>query len=492
VTLRIDTSRALRSHHSQVELVKAIVASPVSTQETHAVEWKTTVHISEKVWRARLAKGVLGFANRDPAVVTQWFEGCAYLVAGAGPGMLVGTAVLDAANVENMLAPYLGKGPAGPEWSSSYVDVDGKSVLILTVEPPRLGSRIWTFKREFTPPGEPPIREGTIFVRHQASTETASSADIDMLTRRAAAAGTRLGGLSLVLPAKAAAVPIDIREETVGAWLDGERDALKLPPEPTRESKMAAVVAGDPDAVISPEARKVLTREQILAAAAAADIASGIGAKFKLPDPRSRDRYQAEVDGYLAKAGKRLPGVLLRSAIRRELGRIELTIRNDTLDNYHAVEVELYIEASGVAAFFDTGDVPGYRLPDRPVAWGKGGRSMFDSLGSIRLPGYALNPPLPNVSIQRGRIDNSGSSRVTLHPVDVRPKRSAELDEFYLVVHPEHAGKTLTATWMATATDASGNMEGTLDIPVLARSPTTAELLSDADDDDGDIDLEDD
>jgi hypothetical protein len=491
VTLRLDTSRALRTHHSQVELVKAIVGAPESTQETQAVEWKSEVNLREKVWRARLAKGILGFANRDPAIVTQWFEGCAYLVIGACPGKLVGTTVLDAAKVEDALAPYIGRGPAGPEWSSSYVDVDGKSVLILTVEPPRMGSGIWTFKKEVTTDGEPPIREGAIFVRHQASTEQASSADINMLTRRAAAAGMRLGGLTLVLAPNSAAVPIDIREETLASWLDTEREELRLPPEPPRESELSKLSVVGVGKVVDPAKRKLLTREEILAAAAA-DIGSGLGAKYMLPDPRSRAKYQAELDSYLTKAGKALPGVLIRSALRREMGRIDLSVRNDTLDNFHAVEVELFIAPPGVLAFFDSGQVSGFRLPTRPVAWGEDRWNPMGGIGAIRLPSYPRSPFVPNISIPRGRIDNSNSSRITLHPVDVRPKRSAELDEFYLLVRPEYAEKTVMAAWTATATDASGSMDGVLEIPVTPRLPTTEELLSDADDDDGDYGDDDD
>ncbi len=479
MTLRIDTTRALRSHHSHVELVEAIVAAPQSTQETQAVEWKSEIDLTDRGWRARLAKGVLGFANRDPEVAARWFEGCAYFVAGASPGEVTGTAVFDSAKVEDMLAPYLGKGPAGPEWSSSYVEVDDKQVLIVTVEPPRWGSRIWTLLKEYTPANsEQPMRAGTIFVRHQASTDTASPADVDMLARRSAATGTRLGGLSLVLNANAAAVPIDIREVTTTAWLDAERDALKLPPEPSKEPAKVINVSLDPTK------RKVLTREDILRTA---DFAG----KFALPDPRTREKYQAELDAYLTKAGTSLPGVLIRSAFRREWGRIDLSVRNDTPDNFHKVEVELYIQTPGVAAFFDSGEVPGYRPPTRPIPFGKAGRSMLDSLAGFRMPNYLTNAVVPNVSMRRGSIDNSSPSRITLPHVDVRPKRLVELDRFYLVVHPDLAGTSITASWTATATDASGDMEGTIDIPVISRVPTTAELLSDASDDDGDFDFDD-
>jgi hypothetical protein len=49
VTLRIDATRALRSHHRHVELVETVVAAPESTQETYAVEWKTEVYLADRV-----------------------------------------------------------------------------------------------------------------------------------------------------------------------------------------------------------------------------------------------------------------------------------------------------------------------------------------------------------------------------------------------------------------------------------------------------------
>ena len=133
-------------------------------------------------------------------------------------------------------------------------------------------------------------------------------------------------------------------------------------------------------------------------------------------------------------------------------------------------------------AYFDSFEVPGYRLPTRPVGFGKlKRRSVLDRyVSGLRLPTSYVPSFLPNVGINRGEIDNGGSSRIRLPHVDVRPKRGAGLDVFYLVVPPDLAGETITAEWTATATDASGDMSGTVDIPVAARVPTFDELMRDA------------
>lgn len=488
MTLRIDTARALRSHSSHVELVRAIVAAPPSTQETQAVEWKSTLDLDDRGWRARVAKGILGFANRDPDVAVRWFEGCAYFVGGASPGEANGTKVFDAAKVESMLMPYLGKEPAGPVWSSDYVEVDGKSVLVVTVEPPRWGSHIWTLRKEYAPTKGEALRVNDIFVRHHASTERATQADIDMLTRRAAATGTRLGGLSIVMKAAASAVPLDLTDSAVEAWVESERQALRLPPEPS--------VGPTPSKGDASAPRRALTREDILAtpndvSARLADVFGRMTLAGMKPDPRTREKYQAELDGYLKKGAKALRTALVGSAFGRNWGRIELLVRNDTPDNYHGVEVELYIDAPVVALFEE--DVPHTTMPKRPIAFGKDIRPMFAdavSLGTLRVPSYLNNPRLP--SIRRAKeIDNSASARIPMPAVDVRPRRTAELDTFYLFARPELAGTTVTAVWTATATDASGDMEGTIDIPVMDYLPTTEELLAKAKDSDEDADLDD-
>jgi hypothetical protein len=489
MALVFDTARALRTHGSRVALVEAIVAAPEGTQETRAYEWKSQINLDNKTWRFRAAKAVLGFANRDPALALRWFEGCAYFVAGASPGELNGTSVVDAASLEDMLAPYVGKGPAGPDWSPDYVELDGKHVLVITIEPPRMGHPIWTLLKEYTPDkGEARLHPGAVFARQEASTETASPADIVMLARRAAATGSTLGGLSLVLSPKSQAVPIDTSKTAFKAWLDAEREATKAPPEPKPRPVPRAVLDLTTDAA---KAKGVTVGElfRSIEGLGAAGFARGFALST---DSRTRQQYDDAVDRYLKAAAGRLPGLVMRSAIRGGLGKIVLDLRNDSPNNFHKVEVELYISTSSAQAYFESFEVPGKRLPTRPIAFGKDRQDLFGYASALRVPSPYIPSFLPNIGVNRGNIDNSGSSRIRLPHVDVRPNRLAELDVFYLVVPPEMAGKTVTATWTATATDASGDMEGTLEIPVMARVPTTADLMADVENDDGRFESEDD
>jgi hypothetical protein len=167
--------------------VRAIAESPSDEQETHYLEWKGPLTLVGKdaAGRAAVAKAVLGFANRDPAEASRAFGGCAYLLAGVSPGDLCGVEVVDAAKLEAQVATYAGRTIG---WRADDVAMKERSVLVVTVEPPQWGDPIHPVRKTFNSSDTrgPVLQEGTAFVRHQASTERATAADLDMLSRRAA------------------------------------------------------------------------------------------------------------------------------------------------------------------------------------------------------------------------------------------------------------------------------------------------------------------
>jgi hypothetical protein len=78
--------------------------------------------------RFETVRHVLGFGNRTVLAAQSTFEGCAYLLAGVEPGNLVGTKVVDPADLDNQLSDYIA--PGQPRWSPHYVTVHGKSVMV--------------------------------------------------------------------------------------------------------------------------------------------------------------------------------------------------------------------------------------------------------------------------------------------------------------------------------------------------------------------------
>jgi hypothetical protein len=483
VTLNLDTSTPIRSLARYRELVTAVFEAPVSAQETVAMEWKREANVGDKPWQAELSRQVLGFANRDPDVAAIWFGGCAYILVGVSPGILNGTPVHDAAKIEGWLLAYVGLAPNAPEWAPAYVEVNGKRVLVLSIEPPRWGHPMWTCRKTYLPDprrttDDPKVvvREGAVYVRHKASTEEANSTDIEMLSRRLVGTRRRVTGISLLLAASSRACPIDATEETVTEWADQEREALKPPP-PAPPTKLSVSELAN---------SSLLTTAKLMA---------DLGNQFWEPDPRTPEAYQAEVDAYIENATKAMPAVLVKRAYERKLGRIALSVRNETDDPIRQLQVELFIGGEGIWAASEYMDVPEISLPKRPVMLGKAGRNRFGGLGGIALSGLRVPSYSPYFSpavraIGRGvTINNGGSSRLTFAALDLYPQETMPLDVFYLFANAgAFAGKTLTAEWTARARDVSGVHRATLEIAVDARVPTIDELLADAEEAEGDED----
>jgi hypothetical protein len=473
VTLNIDTSKAIRTLPDQQALVQAILDARKDTPETHWVEWKSQVDAAERRWQAELSRQILGFANRDPEEAANWVGGCAYIVVGAEPGNLVGTVIYDATKLEDWFSKYVGIAPDAPKWAATYVPMaESKRVLLITVEPPELRDPIWTVRKAYLPdertrprdPTEPleptvkPLLLGSILARRKSSTDIARPDQVAMLTRRACATQRRIGGLSLIALPESRAVAIDMGEAVMNAWADSERAALKpAPPPPTPK-----VRGNDRE------------RDAML------DL--GLESKFNtlaaaLGDSRTAAHFQREVEAYVGKGLKMMPMVLIAGAVHREMGRIDLLLRNETKRNLRQVEVELIIDAKHVLAYFSVGF---HHLPERPVALGKGSRFGY-GLAGMDLPPYAL--AAPNPVTYRRQIDNRGPCRIRFDPVDLYPEKSEALDTIYLVTGPGHAGKTLTGTWTAVAKDADDTHRGTMEIEIDSKVPSMDELLAEPTDD---------
>jgi hypothetical protein len=468
VTLDLDTSSPIRSLARQRELAMAIYTAPPSTQETNWLEWKGQVDVGEKRWQAELSRQILGMANRDPDVAAKWAGGCGFMVVGATPGDIVGTTVYDNAKIEAWLTPYIGRAPNAPEWAPAYVEVESKPVLILTVEPPQFGHPSWPCRKTYSPDprtGEDVrgIRDGAVFVRHKASTDEANSADIEMLSRRAAGRRHRIAGISLLLAPNCRAVSLDATEAVSNAWAERERRALQ-PPAPAPPPKVA----------VSEAAEASLEAATKILAELGAQMEKGLFEREK----RTRGDYQAEVDAYIAKATKVLPAVIVRRAYERKLGRVALSVRNETDDPIHKLQVELLIAAKDVMAFSEDADLPDVALPKRPIMLGKATHSILDALGSMQVANYGqYMSPAARAIGRRVRIDNSDSARLTFQAIDLYPQETAELDEFFLFTSIDHTGATLSAEWNARAGDMSGVIRGTLEIGVDPKVPTIDELF---------------
>lgn len=184
----IDNSRALRTPDELTSLVQAVIQA-LPSDELDWIEWKIGMDLGGKATQGTIARHILGMANRKPEDAQVHMQGCGYLILGAEPGNLCGITAVDPAQLSRGVQSYLGA--EGPTWSHHYVQEESHTVLVITVERPQAGHRIFTLQKEFSitsPKGEAKTyMAGTIFIRYPGRTETARPGDIRALEERYAA-----------------------------------------------------------------------------------------------------------------------------------------------------------------------------------------------------------------------------------------------------------------------------------------------------------------
>lgn len=444
MTLPIDTTRAARARAARHALVEAVRDAPASEQETNWLEWKGQLDLTDKATHTVLAKAVLGFANREVDRAALAMGGTAYLLVGVQPGGLPGVRPVDMAALEPQIVAYTGP---GPQWSGDYIDVQGSSVLVVTVEAPQWGDPVHPVRKAFqrADAGQA-LALAAIYVRQAAATELARPADIDMLTRRAQ--GKPQDDDRLVLDVGQADGPgpgrVDLRPATLEGYADAERGRLLLP----------------------------LRRGNRLGGRGVAYGGIG-GGEFRKPDV-----YEAEVGQYIEKLNEVLPRVLLTRSVAHDVGALRLQVQNPTDRPFNQVQVRVRLLDPELVIVADKSDSDRYgaALPKPPRMWGTASAPADYGFARIGIP-PVFNVWAPEVE----RLDDA--VELVFPPEDVRPHTSTRLNTVWLLLSDTDQD-TLGADWTATSTSARGQANGSLTIRLDGPCWQPDALLAEADEDD--------
>lgn len=311
--LTVDTSRAFRTNQELASLVTAAIAG-TEHDETQWLELKSALDLSTKAGQFAVARAILGMSNRDPDLAAQWCEGTAYVVAGADHDGCHGITTVDFALLENGLAPYLGTGADAPRWSSRYIEIGGKSVLVITVEASQYGDRIKPLRKQFDT-----ARAGAIYVRGQAKTETATPGEIamleDRLTRAVQAPAMGLSVVGSVDDPGLAWVEDYTNSATAAGWVNTER---------------SEVMAGAPPA----------RPKQTTLAGQLFEAHGSLGG----PTDR-RPAFEKEVNAYLQTCQVRLPAVVRGEACRSSVNKLRITATNPEQITMGSVRIVVEVDA---------------------------------------------------------------------------------------------------------------------------------------------------
>lgn len=418
----IDLTRAVFTHPEREALVRAVFSAPLGESEKDFIEWKSRYDLRSPEDQCKLARHILGFANRDPDRAATAFAGFAYLICGAEPGDVQGVEKLDSADLVQGIGRYTGTA-GGPRWDFDYIESQGRDVLVITVERPEWGDPIRTLQK-----GLGSYQPGAIFVRRHGKTEQADPSEIQMLELRSARHKRQLE-----LDVKWATTPQPVL--AVG-W--DKDDATKWA-EREREGMLASLARFHMP-------RKMGMLPPLL-----------LGAEGRKPE-----EYETQVERYLKDATETLPIRLLYEGVRRA-HQYKVEITNLTDRNFEAVRLELTIEGS-VRGYFDLDDARYElgvdQLPTRPRPYG----DVQDLLSGFHMPHITpfsrmAQPPV-------GWIDNSASARIRFADQDLRPHGRTVTASWRLFAGRDLAGQDIAIKWSTTAKNTEGKVDGELRLTV--------------------------
>lgn len=431
--ISIDTSRPLRNATQLAVLVDAVVAAG-EHDESDWIEWKSHLDLLGSEGPGVIAKAIVGFANRDPAVAQLKMGGCGYLLVGVGPDHVEGVETVDTAILVPGIDRYLAE--PRPVYQVEYVKHRDANVLVVVVDPPRNGDCIHCLAKQVDRLGP-----GSVVVRDGTRTMFAEPRHLRRLEDRLLAT---VGSLDLkVEPLEGAVVPLDISEEAVSAWLDANAHQLLGPLE--REEGM-----GD-------QALRLGIR--VPQPGSIPGMNSFIMTHYATEEDRTPDEFRRQVTAFLGDL--ETGGALRAIANHIEDGScaVEMRLVNETDRPFTDVHVTIEV-AAGTTTLFS--GAPFAQLPAPPRSWGPYIDRPFE------------NRYLPT-QLMLG--ENRGTSMLEYRFERVLPRKSYPLGPVHVIADPALAGGALTLAWTARSGTSTGVVGGEFEFEVSATVAVASDLL---------------
>ena len=453
----LDISRAPRGVLASQQLV-AVVAEIGDLAERHYLELKSTLDLSTKKDKEKIAKFILGAANRMPDIASTAFEGYGVMLIGVAKGAIVGIPPVEMMDISKVIQQYVGA--AGPRWDIVWVPVEESTnqVLVILVDPPKVGQGPFACRAS----GES-LTDGRIYIRVEGETREAKSEEVDLLVQRGTAGPPTVVDFGVEVFGEVAPVEID-RDKTVEEYISLIRQTLEraLPNESSNSS--SAGISAVPS-IRTHGIQAFLDSAQVMASS------------LNESEKRTREEYLHSIDAWEERfrqawdeAVPKITGSQLRPAIVR--------VTNRTAAFFRDVAVKLHLEGDIVA--LDYGD-PEYtqdsidrELPRPPREWGPTQKSF------LTVPTYAnmanLYQPLSRSYIPPSiRYKNGGSVSLDLSVGELRPRGTYESEEDELIfVVRDRSMTAVRATWELTARDHNEVFAGEVEIPVQPVHDITA------------------
>ncbi|WP_277035123.1 hypothetical protein [Propionimicrobium lymphophilum] len=397
--------------------------------ESYALEIKgADVDPTSKVGGAKIAKFVLGAANRDPEQAKETFAGYAIMLIGLGDGAADGIEQVEVLNINNVVEKYFGD--QALKWDVEWInlpDNSSKKILAVIVAPPSYGNPIYVSFSD----GEG-IDDGGIYVRSLGETRKAKGIDLSKLQKRA----------------------IQVVETEVPFNLE-----IKLQCNHFTELQEAT------DLVRSYVQKRSNYLISLLPSKKRNPMGFDIGAISLFGEERTEEQYLIEIQDWEEKALSQI-GARTEQALRAFFPPLTISLNNNSDLFVRGLEVELSVQfppgvlilereygRSQREAIEDT-------FPEEPKPWGEA-NSLIPSLSSIYNPS-TLSHGLSSVRTLTRSFEWDQEKRVgKLWLKELRPKASIELqfDEFFFLANGVDVDGAIIP-WKATMEGRNRQYEG--------------------------------
>ncbi|WP_445442151.1 hypothetical protein [Clavibacter sp. km1a] len=453
----LDTARAPRGILGAQRLILE-VSEIGDMAERHYLELKSTLDLGSKRDKEKIAKFVLGAANRMPDVAATAFEGYGVMIVGVSRGAIIGIPPVEMMEIAKIVQQYVGA--AGPRWDVLWVPLEGTTnqVLIVLVDPPLPGQRPFPCRTS----GDS-LAGGRIYVRAEGETREANADEMDQLIGRGFA------------PLKA---KVDFAVEVLG-----DISSCFYSDESTVEEYLTAKRKGLLAALPSEELPRSSSLKEsgsslsgfAAAYAAARESTSAIINSLTVPEDRTEDEYRSAIVQWEARFRVSWAKAKV-NIIASQLAPVFVRLTNRTTTFFHDVELKLHLEGDVSALeYVDAewiNDFSGLELPPPPRKWGPRQPRMavtdYSRFQSVA-PAVRNSYVPPSVSFKNG-----GSVSFDLNVGDLRPLGVYESEDQELVLLVADA-KLLTVhgEWQLTARGHDEVYAGEMNIPVAGVKDVT-------------------
>lgn len=488
----IDITRAPLGQIVASRLVEASAAGD-DRLERHYLEIKSDLDLTKKTDLTKIAKYILGSANRLPDVARTAFEGYGVMIIGVAPGDIRGVPPIEVLDISKIVGRYLGA--AGPKWDIVRVPVEGSTseVIVVVVDPPREGQKPFACRKD----GDGLV-DGRIYIRADGETREAKGDELDRLIERAAAAPQLEVAFEVGLVGHAFPVAVDdaaTLEEHVNRTTQVLVDALPQPepdPNPDLEPEIVedaptdlslGFTSGSAVPGIASAKLAAMIQSQTGVIAKAAELSKGYQSAFSAltksePEKRTEEQYRSSIQSWERRFRGQWPGAV-DALVGRLLEPISIRVKNQTKTFFHDVELKIHLDGvvRGVEYFDDERiGLADLDLADPPRIWGPVVRSIIDPL-QLRSSAYVPTDFVP--STYRSPLDwnNSGSVDLRLDIGELRPREEYVFsgEELVLVLPADH-NVPVKGTWEITARDHNEIYSGQLEVEVGEVNDFTAVL----------------